>query len=113
MSFESNVKTWVAVDNELRNLNEKVKDLREKRNHICSSIMTHVESNNLENATIKISDGILKFASSKQTAPLTLKYVESCLNECIDEPCDVKAIMEHIKNKREHKFSSEIKRNYD
>ena len=113
MSFENNVKNWVAVDNELRTLNEKVKDLREKRNNICSSIITYVETNNLGNATVKISDGALKFTSSKQTSPLTLKYVESCLNDCIDDADNVKAIMDYIKSKREHKFSSEIKRNYD
>lgn len=113
MSFENNVKKWVAVDNDLKNLNEKVKELREKRNEICSNIMTHVETNNLGNATIKISDGILKFSSFKQTSPLTLKYVESCLNDCLDEQDDVKAIMEYIKSKRESKITPEIKRNYN
>ena len=32
MSFEESIKYWVAIDNQLKTLNEKTKELREKKN---------------------------------------------------------------------------------
>lgn len=110
MSFENNIKKWVTIDNELKNLNDKTKELRSQRNDLCESIMEEVEDKNLHRAVIKISDGRLKFTNTKQTAPLTLSYVESCLKDVIPNESQVEIIMNYIKEKREVKNVSEIKR---
>tara|TARA_Y100000992_G_C20966490_1_gene350643 strand:- start:159 stop:503 length:345 start_codon:yes stop_codon:yes gene_type:complete len=111
--FEDYIKRWVTTDNKLRTLNDEVKQIREKRNEISLNVMNHVENNNLNNATIKISDGILKFASVKQTSPLTLKFIEQCLSEYLDDSEEVDDIMKFIKNKRDIKYVFDIKRNYN
>tara|TARA_B000000441_G_C21376808_1_gene141790 strand:- start:45 stop:272 length:228 start_codon:yes stop_codon:yes gene_type:complete len=71
--FQSNIQNWVAIDNQIKTLNQEAKDLRSERNELTNSIFTYAESNNLENAVIQISDGKLKFQNVKQTAPLTFK----------------------------------------
>jgi hypothetical protein len=110
MSFEENIKKWVALDNQLKQMTEKTKQVREDKNTLESGIMSYVETNNLNNATVNISDGKLRFVSSKQTAPLTLKYVEQCLSKCIGNPAQVSQIMKIIKDTREVKYSADIKR---
>ena len=110
MSFEENIKKWVWIDNQLKSVNERVKVLRDEKNTMEETIMTYVETNNLSNATINITDGKLRFVSSKQTAPLTLKYVEECLGKCISNPAQVKQVMQVIKENREVKYSADIKR---
>jgi len=110
MSFEENIKKWVALDNQLKTLNEKTKQLRDDKNNLEEGIMTYVETNKLSNATVNISDGKLRFVSSKQTAPLTLKYVEDCLSKCIGNEDRVTQIMKVIKESREVKYSADIKR---
>jgi hypothetical protein len=110
MSFEENIKKWVALDNQLKTLNEKTKQLRDDKNNLEEGIMSYVETNKLSNATVNISDGKLRFVSSKQTAPLTLKYVEECLSKCIGNEGQVTQIMKVIKESREVKYSADIKR---
>lgn len=110
MSFEETIKKWVALDNQIKSLSEKTKQLRNDKNTTEESIMNYVEKNNLSNATINITDGKLRFVSSKQTAPLTLRYVEECLTKCIGNPAQVSKIMQFIKDSREVKISSDIKR---
>ena len=112
MNFEENVKKWVAVDNQLKALNEKSKELRETKNNMEESIMTYVRSNKLTNAVVNISDGKLKFVTTKQTAPLTLKFIEECLSKCIKSDEQVKQIMNYIKDSRESKYVPDIKRYY-
>ena len=112
-SFENNIKTWVNIDNQIKSLNEKARELREQRNELCTEIINYAGSNNLGNATVEISDGKLKFATSRSTAPLTLRFIQTCLEDVIKEPEPVSKIMKYIKSKREVRTSSDIKRYYN
>tara|TARA_B100000886_G_scaffold305553_1_gene237347 strand:- start:202 stop:543 length:342 start_codon:yes stop_codon:yes gene_type:complete len=112
MTFEHNIKNWVTIDNQIKNLNEKLKDLREQRSDLQEQIMIEVDTSNLSQATINISDGSLKFTNSNYTKPLTIKFVEGCLNDVISTKEDVNKIMKYIKSKRETSTSKEIKRYY-
>ena len=110
MSFESKIQQWVSLDNQLKQLNEKVKDLRDKRNNLEENITSYASENNLSNATVKISDGRLKFTNTKVAEPLTFKYLEKTLGEVIKNEAQVKLIMENLKQKRSFKIVPEIKR---
>ena len=113
MNFESQLQQWVTVDNQLKKLNEQVKELREKRNILTENITSHASNNNLSNATIQISDGKLKFANTKVAEPLTYKYLEKSLGEIIKNPNQINIIMETLKQKRTFKVVPEIKRFYN
>ena len=110
--FQKNIQDWVAIDNQIKNLNQQVKELRSNRTTLTNNIFTYAESNNLENAVIQISDGKLKFQNVKQTSPLTFKLVKEALEDCIDNEQHVAAIMKVIKDKRESKYVYDIRRTY-
>jgi len=113
MSFEESIQNWVTTDNKIRSLNEELKELREERNSANDVIMAYVETNKLANATVKISDGKLRFTSARQTAPLTLKYLNECLTKCIQNKEQVGLIMKYIKESRNVKYTPDIKRSYE
>lgn len=110
MNFENQIQQWVSIDNQIKQINEKVKELREKKNFLEQNISNYVSTNNLSNSSIKISDGRLKFTNSKIAEPLTFKYLEKTLGEVIKNESQVKIIMEHLKQKRTIKIIPEIKR---
>ena len=110
VSFEQNIQQWVQLDNNLRVVYEKAKEIRDKKNIILQPILQHIQTNQLEKTTIQISDGRLRFAETKVTQPLTLKYLEKCLHEIIRNEQQVNAIMNHIKKKRESKTVADLKR---
>jgi len=111
MSFQDNVRNWVSLDNELKILNDKARIIREERNTLGGSITNYIETENLQNATIEISDGKLKFQNSKVNQPLTYRLVESCLKDVMPEE-QAKQIIKYIKSKREVRMVSDIKRSY-
>lgn len=110
--FEQEIKEWVSIDNQIRILNEKMRELRDQRNDKNEKIMYYVETHNLSRASVNISDGKLRFASSRHVAPLTLKYVEDCLMKCIKNVDQVSTIMDYIKETRNVQYTSDIKRTY-
>lgn len=115
MNFEQQIQQWVSIDNQMKNLNDEMKELRDKKNIISEQINTHIETSFPEgtNASVKISDGLIKFIKVKETQQLTFKYLETCLSEIIKNEEQVKKIVEYIKNKREVKYIPEIKRVYN
>jgi hypothetical protein len=93
-------------------LNDRMKELRDKKNTLSENINEHIETSNLSNSSLKLSDGQLKFIKVKDTQQLTFKYLETCLHEIIKNEEQVSKIVEYVKNKREVKYVSEIKRLY-
>jgi len=113
MSFEQQIQQWVTIDNQLKLLNDRMKELRDKKTVISQNINDHIETNNLSNSAVKLSDGQIKFIKVKDTQQLTFKYLETCLHEIIKNEDQVTKIVDYIKNKREVKYVPEIKRLYN
>lgn len=112
-SLEENIQQWVQIDNQVKLYADKIKSLREAKNQVSDKITSYVETNELTNARIQISDGLLKFQNTKVTPPLTFKFVERCLNDVIPNEKQVEQIIQYIKEKREFRYTSEIKRIYN
>ena len=111
--LQTKIKEWVTCDNNINTLKKESKQLRENKNCLTNEIFNYVHENNLDNSVIEISDGILKFQQTNYSSPLTFKFLESCLNECISNEEQVKQIIKYIKCKREIKTNYEIKRKYN
>lgn len=110
VGFENQIKQWVQVDNQIKEINDRVRELREKRNNLEKNLTNYVSSNNLSNSTIKIGEDRLKFSNTRVPEPLTFKYLEKTLGEIIKNENQVKVIMDYVKQKREIKIVPEIKR---
>jgi septal ring factor EnvC (AmiA/AmiB activator) len=110
MSFDSKVQQWVQLDNELKKLNDRVKQLRDQRNNLEATLTNYAKTNNMTNSTIQLNQDKLKFVDSKVPEPLTFKYLEKTLGEIIKDEAKVNLIMEHVKQKRAVRIVPEIKR---
>jgi len=112
MEFTESIREWVSVDNRIKKYQEEIKKERSLRSSLTSSILAHAEAENMENAVIEITDGKLKFQSTRVTAPLTFRFLEECLKECINGEEQVDQIIKYVKSKRGVKFVQDIKRTY-
>jgi hypothetical protein len=113
MNFEEKIKSWVEIDDKLKRVNEEARRLRELKNEMSTKINLVIDNNRLHEAVIEIPGGKLKFTQSKSTQPITLKYVETCLSNIIQDQEQVQQVMNYIKDKREVKSISDIKRYYE
>ena len=111
-TFATQVKTWVLLDNQLHAVNLEAKRLRAERAPLETTILSYVATNQLASTTIAITDGKLRFATTKQTAPLTLTHVEKCLSRTLHDPQLVQQLIDVISTTRDVKLVSDIKRTY-
>tara|TARA_A100001015_G_C15003364_1_gene719557 strand:+ start:1535 stop:1891 length:357 start_codon:yes stop_codon:yes gene_type:complete len=112
MSLETNIKKWVALDNNIKQLNEQIKKLKDEKMSYNKDILEYVSNNNLDNATIKINNGTLKFVNSNSSQVLTYTFLLDCLKKFINNDDKAMEIIKFIKSQREIKTVKEIKRYY-
>jgi hypothetical protein len=110
MSFDQQLNKWITIDNQIKNLDAKLKILREQRNNTKNIITTYANNNKLVGTQINTPDGILKIAQVKYIPSLTYKYLEQKLKEVIPNTQQVEQILSHIKQTRNIQFIPEIKR---
>ena len=65
--FEENIKQWVTIDNEIKTMSDRLKEMKNKRSEISDTILDFVETENLNSTTININNGTLKFGTTKQS----------------------------------------------
>lgn len=52
MSFEQHIQQWVSIDNQMKQLTDKIKELRDKKSTLNDAIFNHVDNSNLSNAIV-------------------------------------------------------------
>lgn len=111
--FVENVKKWVAIDTQLKAINERTKQIREMKTNLQTNIHAYMENKNLLDKKIGVSDGELRFVERKEQTALSFGYIERCLQEIMPEKSHVDYIIQYLKDKRETSVVSEIRRTYN
>lgn len=110
MSFSDNIKKWVAIDEQIKQINNELKVKRESRSKILQSILEYKTANNLDGNMIKYNSEMLKFIKTRQYQPITYELIKTSLNDLIDDSEQVDFIINYIKEKRNYKNVEDIKR---
>jgi len=101
---ESNkhIEQWIHLDNQLKLIHTKTKELRERKNKLEQDIITNASDHVPNNKMVQIF-------KVKETQPLTFRHLESCLGDIFSNKEQVTKIIDYIKNKREIKYVSELR----
>jgi hypothetical protein len=105
----NDVQRWVLADTQLKQLTEKIKQMREVKSAANANIMLYMKQTNY-NGNIKISDGELRIYEKKEYSPLTYSYIEKCLAKIIPDETHVEYIIQYLKENREVTTNQDIKR---
>lgn len=110
--FVQDVQKWVAIDTQIKAINEKVKKAREMKSQLLTNIYQYVEKAAIEQTAIEISDGELRFYEKREYQPISFGYVEDCLDKIIADKKQVEHIMNYLHDNREVKIAKDIRRVY-
>ncbi len=109
--FVNDVQKWVAIDTQLKLANEKIRQLRDSKNQLTSQICGFIDTHNMRDTKLEISDGNLKVYDRKDYAPLTFGYIETSLDKIIPNKEHVTYILKYLKENREITTVPDIRRN--
>jgi hypothetical protein len=75
------VRQWVHFDNLAESLNKQVANVRTLRGEYESKILTLMQQQNLQNATLKITGATLQYANRTKPTDLSWAFLEDQLHE--------------------------------
>jgi hypothetical protein len=108
--FVENIQKWVNIDTQLKSVHEKVKKARETKFQLLSNIYKYVEKKSLDDTTIEISDGELRFYEKRDYQPISFRYVERCLETILSDKKQVEYIINYLHDNREVRTTKDIRR---
>lgn len=110
--FTEKVKRWVLLDTHIKRIQEKVKELKEERSELDEAICSYLAKHDMQEKKIEIHDGELRYAEKKDYTPLSYSYLEKVLSTIVNEPSTVERILQCIKDQRQVKTRTELRRTY-
>lgn len=111
-TFSETVQEWVILDNEMQKLQEKIKQIKEKKQSLSTNIMDTLQSRNKLHYTMELPDSQLRVQNRKEYSCLSFQYVEKCLLSLIPDQEQRTFVLKYLKDHREIKEVSELKRLY-
>ena len=108
--FEQDLRKWAILDNKIRASNAEIKGLRNERDQLSTTICNTMKTNGWQNKKINTGDSIITYCEKNETSSLTFTYFEKCLAEIIPEKEKVQYIIKYLKEKREVKRTTELRR---
>lgn len=98
-AFRDNVLRWVEIDDDIKSIRVKVKELNDEKKRHEEEIISYL--NKVDEESIIIKDGKLSKLTSKTQAPLKKETIQKSLVELLGDSTKATAIAEHIVNSRE------------
>ena len=112
-NFNSDVVNLCEIDNLIKNKNNEMKILREKRDLLEKNIIYHIEANNLQDNVFNISSMNTKIEYSKNNVKetITMKFLENTIDKFYNNDIDkTNKLIEFIKNNRKTNEKVTLKR---
>lgn len=110
IEFKENAKLWLKLDDDIKKLNDAIKERKNKKNEITPTLLDFMESHNIND--LNTSDGNLKFHKSLRSKPLSKKYLINRLGDFYKNMNKGEKIVNFIYNNREKTEISNLKRVY-
>jgi len=114
--FKSDVQKWIALDNHILKLGNKIKEIQEQsksykenKEILTNRITNFMRENKIEENIITTSDGSIKFHETVSHGSITLKFLKTALLQYFnnDEETATK-VFDFIKNNRSSKTSFDL-----
>ena len=110
IDFKEDVKTWLKLDDDIKTLNDAIKERKSKKNEITPKLLDFMEKHNIND--LNTNDGHLKFQKSLRSKPLSKKYLLDRLGFYFKSEMKSEKVVNFIYNNREKSETSNIKRVY-
>jgi hypothetical protein len=97
--FKNKVLKWLAIDDQIREMRAKSKDLTKQKKEHEEFILSFLE--NVGEKELAVSDGKLRRNVSKSKKPISKEWIQKSLNDLIQDKTKATTITDHIINNRE------------
>jgi hypothetical protein len=108
----NNIKEWIKIDTEILQLNNEMKERKNKKKLLTEQLVTTMKNNSID--CFDINGGALVYKKSTVKKPLNAKTILTTLqNYYKNDPQLAENITKHLLDNREEQLKETIKRKID
>ena len=111
--YVEKVQEWVNLDNQLIKNKQAIQNLVEKKKELETDILDYISTKNLDNMSLTISDGKIKFPKRMTTQSLSIKILRELLEKYFKDQHNVENIIEFINANLDKKMQITMKSEID
>lgn len=105
----NNVKEWIEIDNELKELQKAAKERRQRKKELTEQLVNIMKSNEID--CFDVNGGKLIYSKNKVKSALSKKHLLKALSMFYkDDPTQVTEVTNFILNSRDEKIKETIRR---
>ena len=101
LQFKQNIKDWIALDDDIRTLQEALKERRKKKGSLTPKISLYM--NKFKINDLNTNDGKLKFARGVSYTAISKKYIIQRITDFLKDEDKTFKMLDYIYNHREKK----------
>lgn len=109
--FEENVIKFTQYDDLIRKRTEEIAELKKKRDPCKKFVLDYLQK--IEETTIEINDGKLRFNKFETKQPLTQDIIKTCITKVVSNPQTAEKIMKDMDDSRPMKERIDLKRTFE
>lgn len=107
--FQKQIKEYINIEDEIEQLNAKMKLLREQKQKVHQNISSTIVKNQWMNKNIQMDNYKLCMVEKKQYSSITFSYLEETLHKIIPDENELKYLMKYLKDNRSVKNINELR----
>ena len=104
------IQKYVEIDNKMNKIKELNKSLKKERDNVDKFILNYMNENNMQNKNIILSDGKLRYVTTKTSESITKKYIQAKLTEFFNAKEKAKEVTNYIYDTRNQTENVQLKR---
>ena len=108
--FVECIKKFVLLDDQIKETNELLKNIKSQKSKLSSYITKYIEQNNIQTKDINLSDGKIRYHVTKCHTSMTKKYIEDRLALFFKDIDKARECVEFLYANREYTERGTIKR---
>ena len=109
--LQNYVKEWLKYDDEIKTLQDAIKERKKQKNEIGKILINFMDTNNIPH--FNLSDGKLIFAKSEHTQPVNIKFLKETLSSAPSLNVEqYQNLLNFIESKRGKKVTTRLKRTH-
>ena len=98
--LKSNIINYLKYEEKLKNEQQKIKYLRQKKEIYEKNILSLMETHNLKDKRINLHNSFIHYSVNETLHPINMEFIERCLNLYLKNEKETSKICDFIQHQR-------------
>lgn len=109
-NFTKGIKLWATYDSQIDTLNQKIKDIKNKRDNLGGKLTAYMQQNDLTKTAFNFNNSRVIFKNEPKYSGLSYDFMFKCAQDYFGDGKKAQHFCQFVKSKRQKTYNVCLKR---